>query len=778
MSKQIKKVAVIGSGVMGSQIAAHIANAGLPVVLLDIVIPENEDRNFLSKSALEKMRKAEPSPFMHPDNARLVDVGNLEDHLEKLSDADWIVEAIVENPKIKSDLFKKIDAVRKSGSIISSNTSTIPVSILIDGQSEQFAKDFLIAHFFNPPRYMRLLELVTSPKTDNDNANIIRDFCDRELGKGVVPCHDTPGFIANRLGIFMLQCAVNAAYEFGLTVEEADAVFSKPTGMPKTGIFGLIDLIGLDLMPLISKSFLSTLPEDDAYRNLMVPHPVIDKMIADGYTGRKGKGGFYRVKKVEGGKVFESVDLNSGEYRPTKKSIPDTVKDAGGNLRAMCDTPDNIGKFAWSVLSQTLCYAASLVPQIADDIVAVDAGMKLGFNWKYGPFELMDRLGADWMVTRLESENRTVPDLLRKAVGRSFYKVQDGSAEYLSVDGEYQCAIRPQGVLLLEDVKRASKPVTKNNSASVWDVGDGVLCFEIHTKMNSIDEDVLALIKKSVSLIHQSGGKYKGLVIYSDSDVFSVGANLGLALFCINVSMYSVLGDLIRKGHEAFHALRFARFPSVAATSGLALGGGCELALHCSSIQSHAETNMGLVETGVGLIPCWGGCTQMLGRAFAKKDRIGGPIPPVTQVFDIIRNAKKSSSAFEARDLLFLREGDGITMNRDRLLYDAKQKVLSLSKHYKPPEQFKLSLPGSAGKTAIGLIIEGLRVLGKALPHDVVVAKSLAAVLCGGEKDMTSPINEEQLMDLEHREFMKLQRTQGTAARIGYMLKNGKPLRN
>ena len=777
-SSLIKKVAVIGSGVMGSQIAAHITNAGVPVLLLDIVLKDNPDRTFLAKSALEKLQKADPAPFMHPKNARLITVGNLEDDLSKLGDVDWIIEAVLEDPQVKSSLYQKIDSVRKPGSIVSSNTSTIPLNVLVGGQSEQFAKDFLVTHFFNPPRYMRLLELVTGEKTHAGAADKIRDFCDRKLGKGVVACKDTPGFIANRLGVFFIQSAVNAAFDLGLTVEEADAVFSKPVGMPKTGVFGLLDLIGLDLMPHISKSFMATLPVDDAYRAVNISHAVIDKMIADGYTGRKGKGGFYRLNKDNGGKVKESIDLKTGDYHPSAKVKLAAVENAGKNLRALCEAPDKIGAFTWRVLSQTLLYAASLVPQIADDVVAVDTGMRLGFNWKFGPFELIDQLGAGWLAERVKGDGLAVPEFLQKAVGRSFYRTENGRLEFLTTDGAYQQVQRAFGVLLLSDVKRASKPIIKNGSASLWDIGDGVLCFEFHTKMNAIDPDTFALLKKTIAMIADSKGKYKGLVIGNESDNFSAGANLGLALFALNIAMYPAIEDLIKQGHETYGALKFAPFPTVAAPSGLALGGGCEITLHCSAVQMHAETYIGLVEVGVGIIPGWGGCAQMLGRAFGQKKRFGGPIPPVSKVFETVSLAKVAKSAFDARELMYLRDTDGITMNRDRLLYDAKLRVLELAKDYRPPEPLVLNLPGPTGRAALGLAIEGFRMAGKALPHDVTVSKALASVLCGGERDLTTPTTEAQILELERREFMKLVRLPETVARIEHMLKTGKPLRN
>ena len=778
MSGAIRKVAVIGSGVMGSQIAAHITNAGVPVVLLDIVLKDNGDRNFLTKGAIEKLQKMDPAPFMHPKNAKLITPGNLEDDLDKLKDVDWIIEAVLENPQIKSDLYKKLDAVRKPGSIISSNTSTIPLNVLTGGQSEQFAADFLITHFFNPPRYMRLLELVTGTKTRPEAAEIIRDFGDRNLGKGVVPCKDTPGFIANRLGVFFIQSAVNAAIELGVTVEEADAVFSKPFGMPKTGVFGLLDLIGIDLMPLIAKSFQATLPADDLYRVIYIEHPLVMKMIADGYTGRKGKGGFYRINKEGGGKVKESIDLKTGTYHTSEKVKLAAVEAAGKNIRAICEAPDKIGQFAWKTLSQALTYAASLVPQIADDITAVDAGMRLGFNWKFGPFELIDMLGAGWVAEKLKAEGKPVPAFLQKAADKSFYRVDGTKLEYLTTAGEYKQVVRPNGVLLLADIKRGAKPITKNGSASLWDIGDGVVCLEYHTKMNAIDPDTLAMVKKSVTTVKESGGKYKGLVIYNEGENFSAGANLGLALFALNIALYQAIDDLVKQGQEAYQALRFAPFPTVAAPAGLALGGGCEVTLHCSAVQAHAETYIGLVEVGVGLIPGWGGCAQMLGRAFTAKKRFGGPIPPISQVFETVGVAKVSKSAFEAKELGYMRAVDNVTMNRDRLLFDAKQRVLEMAKDYKPPEPWVLNLPGPTGRAALGLAIEGFRLLGKALPHDVTVSKALASVLCGGDHDLTAPVTEAQILEMEHREFMKLVHTPETVARIEFTLKTGKPLRN
>ncbi len=776
MPADIKRVAVIGSGVMGSQIAAHITNAGVPVLLLDIVPKDAADRNVLAKTALEKLQKAEPSTFMHPDNAKLITVGNLDDDVNKLRDMDWIVEAVLENLQIKSDLYKKIDAVRKPGSIVSSNTSTIPLARLIEGQSPAFIQDFLITHFFNPLRYMRLLELVTGPQTKPDVIEIMRDFCDRKLGKGVIPCNDTPGFIANRLGMFWLQSAVNAAMDLGLTVEEADEVCGKPMGIPRTGVFGLLDLIGIDLMPLIGKSLVSTLPPNDPYRVMYREPPLFTKMIAEGYTGRKGRGGFFRFSKTDAGKVKESVNLQTGEYAPSTDAKSPTVANAGKNLRALCEADDKIGKFAWRVLSETLSYAFMLVPSTVSDITGVDDAMRMGYNWQFGPFELIDKIGAGWMMQRLLRENRPVPELLRVASDKTFYRVEGGRLHFLTLQGSYVPVKRPVGVLLLSDVKLASKPMLTNASANLWDIGDGVLCLEFTSKANAIDDDILNMLDKTIELIGDGRGPFKGLVIHNEGPNFSVGANIGFFMECIKNNKFDAIEKIIRHGQSAYGALRFAPFPSVAAPMGMALGGGCEIALHCSAVQAYTEFQAGLVEANVGLIPGWGGCAQMLCRAFDAQKR-GSAAPPISQAFSTISAAAISKTAAHAFDLHYLRPTDAVTINKDRLLFDAKKKALDLAKDYRPPEPCRFSLPGTSGRSALDLLIETARSSGKPSPHDVAIWNALAAVLCGGDGG-SGPLPEKQLMDLECREFMRLIRPPESAARIEAMLNTGKPLKN
>lgn len=775
---EIKRAAVIGAGVMGSGIAAHFANAGIPVVLLDIVAKNSDDRSAIAKGAVERMLKTEPAAFMHKRNAKLVTPGNLEDDIGLLADVDWIVEAIIEDKALKADLYKRIDAARKPGSVVSSNTSTIPLHMLTEGQSDAFRRDFLITHFFNPPRYMRLLELVTSPDTRTDAAELIADVCDRRLGKGVVRCKDTPGFIANRIGVFWIQAAINAAVEQGISVEEADAIGGRPMGIPKTGIFGLMDLVGLDLMPHIARSMLATLPENDAYRAESREHPVIAKLIADGYTGRKGKGGFYRVNKAGGGRVKEAVDLKTGAFRPAERPKPDAVAAAGKDLRALAEHDSPGGRFARSVLVKTLAYAASLVPDIADSITAVDEGMRLGYNWRQGPFELIDRIGTAAFADLCRSVGVPVPALVEQAAGRPFYRVEGGKLQALSVAGEYETVARPDGVLLLSDIKRASKPVWKNGSASLWDIGDGVLCVEFTSKMNALDGDIMAAYQKAMKLVGDGKGAWKALVIHNEADNFSVGANLGLAMFVINLGLWPAIEEMVETGQATYRALKYAPFPVVAAPSGMALGGGCEILLHSDHVQAHAETYIGLVEVGVGLIPGWGGCTEMLARSAANPKIPRGPMPALAPVFETISTAKVAKSAAEAKDLLYLRASDGITMNRDRLLADAKAKALELAENYTPPEKPSYVLAGPGGKAALDMFVHGFRLQGKATPHDAVVCDHLARVLTGGDADFTQPVGEEHLLELERDAFMALVREPGTIDRIEHMLTTGKPLRN
>lgn len=774
---KIAQVGVIGAGVMGAGIAAHVANAGVPVLLLDVVPPGADNRNTLAESALARLLKADPAPFMTPRAAKLVTPGNIEDHLDRLAACDWIIEAVVEDPAVKAALYARLEAVKRPEAVVSSNTSTIPLALLVKGRGDAFKAGFLITHFFNPPRYMRLLEVVAGPATRPDAVDAIREFCDVQLGKGVVMCRDTPGFVANRIGSYWIQTAINEAIALGLTVEEADAVVGRPMGIPKTGVFGLLDLVGIDLMPKIAASMLATLPPDDPFRAAVRSHPIIDRMIADGLIGRKGPGGFYRLATGGGRRVKQAIDLETGAYRPAQKPRLDSVAAAkDGGLRALVEHPDRTGRYAWRVLSATLAYAAALAPEIAESGPAVDEAMRLGYNWTYGPFELIDQLGAEWLAQRLAADGRPVPPLLRAAAGRGFYRVGDGRLEQLGFDDAYRPMTRPPGVLLLADVKRLADPLYRNASAALWDIGDGVTCFEFTTKMNALDDQTIAALSRSLAI---TGRGHRAMVIYNEGAHFSVGANLGLALFAINVAAWPQLEAWLKGGQEAFKAMRAAPFPVVGAPSGMALGGACEMLMHCDAVQAHAETYMGLVEVGVGLVPGWGGCKELLLRHLANDRRPRGPMPAISQAFQTIGLATVAKSAAQAKDLLYLRPGDGVTMNRDRLLADAKQRALALAEGYRPaPPAGEVSLPGRTAELALAMAVDVLARQGKATDYDTVVAGRLAQVLAGGDTDIVDTLGEDDLLALERRTFLDLVRRSGTVARIEHMLETGKPLRN
>tara|TARA_R110001592_G_scaffold3525_28_gene20165 strand:+ start:4544 stop:6988 length:2445 start_codon:yes stop_codon:yes gene_type:complete len=803
----INKVAVIGAGVMGSGIAAQVANAGLPVVLLDIVPPKLDDfggnRNAFAEGAVAKMLKADPAPFMRKRNAKLIETGNLEDDLDKLADVDWIIEVVVENLEIKHKTYATLEKHRKKGSIISSNTSTIPLHKLAEGQPDSFKQDFMITHFFNPPRYMRLLELIVGDKTRKDAVETIKAFCDVRLGKGVVLCNDTPGFIANRLGVFWLTAGVNEAIKQGISIETADAVLSKPVGIPKTGVFALIDLVGVDLMPKLSESLLSNLPQKDDYRDVFVDYKFVHDMIEAGYTGRKGKGGFYRLNPdaPKGTKEKQALALNPDKFDESMYAKADKPKlasvDAGRQgLRAVVETDDEGGKYAWEVLKQTLCYAAQLVGEIADTVHDIDEGMKLGYNWKNGPFGMIDDLGPKWFADKLTEAGIDVPDILKKVRDGTFYRIEGGKQQYFGTDGQYHDVVRPDGVLLLSDIKLTSEPILKNGSAKVWDIGDGVLCFEKTSKMNTFDEDIFNLLEEVTRLIPKSDD-YKALVVYNEASHFSAGANLGLAIFMINIAMWPQVEGFVARGQQVYMGLKFSDFPVVSAPSGMALGGGCEILLSSDAVQAHAETYTGLVEVGVGLIPGWGGCKELILR-YQERERkkfaadMGKidkkniwfspdttPVGAVRKAFETIGVATVAKSAHDAIDIGYLRETDGVTMNRDRLLFDAKQRALSMADGYTPPEKREdIRLGGAGAKMALDLAVADLRKSGQATPYDVVVSDHLATVLSGGDKDYTETLSEDDILKLELAEFMKLLRHEGTLDRIEHMLTSGKPLRN
>jgi len=769
----IRKVAVIGAGVMGRGIAAHVANAGVPVLLLDVVQPGAANRNALAENALTALRSARPAALMHPKNARLVTPGNVEDHLDRLRDVDWIIESVVEDLAVKRAIYDRLQRARRSGSIVSSNTSTIPVRQLVERAPADFAENFLISHFFNPPRYMRLLEIVAGDATRPEAVASLRDFADLRLGKGVVFCKDRPGFIANRIGGFWLQCAMHEAFAEGLDVEEADAALGPPIGIPKSGVFGLLDLVGLDLVVHVGRSLAANLPSGDAFNAIGDVPPLVRGMIEDGRTGRKGKGGFYRRIEQAGRSVMEALDLTGGGYRPLHRAPREAGPQPGP--REFYEQPDRANRYAWRVMSRTLRYAAEIAFDVADHLLAIDEAMRLGYNWRHGPFEMIDALGSGWFAERLCGEGLAVPALLEQAKGRPLYRIEDGREQGLSADGEYVDQPRSAAGIRIADLRRSRKPLLANGSASLWDIGDGIACLEFHTKMNTFDAGTLAMIGQSIAIV---GQRFKGLVIGNDAEHFSLGANLGLALFAVNVAHWAGVEELVKHGQTLFKALKYAPFPVVGAPAGMALGGGCEILLHCDAVQAHAESYIGLVEMGVGLVPSWGGCKELLLRWMQNSRRPHGPMPAITRTFETVGTAKVSSSAAEARDLLFLRPTDGITMNRDRVLADAKARALELARDYKPPAPPAASLPGASGRAALLLALSDLAKKGKASPHDVVIAEKLATILTGRNIDITETIGEDELLALERDAALDLLRQPATLARMEHMLDTGKPLRN
>lgn len=786
---EIKKVAVIGAGVMGAGIAAQVANAETEVLLLDIVPKDADDRDAVAKGALEKLKKSKPAAFMHKKNAKFMTVGNIEDNLKDIKDCDWIIEAVIENIDIKKDLYKKIEKHLKKGAVVSSNTSTLPLETLTEDASDKFKQHFFITHFFNPPRYMRLMEIVKSKHVKEETLEPVTQFIDYKMGKSLVNCHDTPGFIANRIGTFWIHAAVTKAIKHGVDVETADALLGRPTGVPKTGVFGLVDLVGLDLMPHIFSSFQKSLHESDPFIQLGDAPELLSKMIEDGYTGRKGKGGFYRLNTEGGKKVKEVISLEDGTYSKAKRPKPDAAEASKkGGLRALVDHDSKEGKYAWDVLANTLCYAASLVGEIADDIELVDRAMRLGYNWKYGPFELINKIGVNHFVEKLKATGYDVPKFLQIAAGKKLYKVEGGKLQFLSLAGMYEDVIRPAGVLLLEDIKRKSKPVYEKNfripfvganlGANLWDIGDGVLCLEFNSKMNAMDPLIMSVMNKAVDLM-KGQSKYKGMVIYNEAQNFCVGANLGLVTMATKVKLWPFVSWFIRKGQKTFMNMKYADAPIVGAPSGMALGGGCEVLLHCNALTPHAETYVGLVEAGVGLVPAWGGCKELVGREANRKGQTNkGPMAGPMKAFEAIATAQVATSAKEARDMNIVRDGDDIIMNRDRVLYSAKQKVLALAKDYKKPEPFVYKPAGHGGAAALKIGVNDFALKGIATPHDVTIAGKLAHILTGGNADVTEEITEEDMLKLELEGILWLSKTKKTQARINHMLTKGKPLRN
>ena len=768
---KIRRAAVIGAGTMGSGIAGHLANAGVDVVLLDVAAA-GADRDAPAARALDRMRSQNPPPFMHPDRAARITTGNIEDHLDRVGDCGWIVEAIVERLDVKRDLYDALDRVRRPDSIVSSNTSTLPLALLTERMPAAMRGNFCITHFFNPVRFMRLLELVRGPDTRPEVVEGLSRFCDVELGKGVVHCRDTPGFLANRVGVHALQAGLVEAVAQGVTIEEADAVMGRPMGIPKTGLFGVYDLIGLDLMLDVAASLAMALPSGDAFQSVAEGIPVVRDLVSAGYTGNKGAGGFYRGDAD----AREAVDLETGAFRPMVRT-PTEAAVAGerDGLRALAEHPSPPGRFARRVLARALGYAASLVPEVSDEIVPIDEAMKLGYGWSRGPFEMIDALGTHWFRDLLAAEELPIPPVLDGVGDSSFYRPAKDHVAHFVMGRGYRPLARAPGVVRLGDLTALASPMLSNPAASLWDVGDGIACLEFHTKANALGPESMALMRQALDKVAE---RHAALVIYSDAPHFSVGFNLEFVRTCIAERRWQALDDGLVAFQHTCRAAKHAPFPVVSAAGGMALGGGFEVLLGSDLVQAHANVVVGLVEPIVGLVPAGGGCKEMLSRwtrdARDEAARVAGAL----RVFELVGMSRTATSPELAWPLRLLRGEDRTTMNRDRLLADAKASAAELAAGYEPPAPPEIAAPGAPAYDAMHAMLDDLAGKGIALPHDVTVSRCLARVLAGGGARAGGPIGEEELFGLEREAFLTLARTPETSARIAHMLDRGRPLRN
>ena len=767
---KIRRAAVIGAGTMGSGIAGHLANAGVDVLLLDVA--GAADRDSAAAGAIGRLRSQTPPPLMHPDYAARITAGNVEDHLGRVGDCDWIAEAIVERIDVKRDLYDALDRVRRPGSIVSSNTSTLPLSLLTGRMSEAMRADFCITHFFNPVRFMRLLELVRGPDTRPEVVEAMARFCDVALGKGVVHCRDTPGFLANRVGVYALQAGLVEAAAQGVTIEEADAVMGRPMGIPKTGLFGLYDLIGLDLMLDVASSLAMALPPDDAFHAVAGGIPVTRDLVASGHTGDKGPGGFYRG----GREAREAVDLDTGEFRPAVRAAPEAAT-AGAceGMRAMAEHPSPAGRFARRVLARTLAYAASLVPEVSDEVVPIDEAMKLGYGWSRGPFEMIDALGAGWFRDLLAAEGVPVPPVLDAAGDAPFYRTGGSRITHFVMGQGHRPLERAPGVVRLADLAALASPMLSNPAASLWDVGDGIACLEFHTKANALAPESMALMREALDKVAE---RHAGLVIHSDAPHFSVGFDLEFVRACIADRRWQALDEGLTAFQHTCRAAKHAPFPVVSAPGGMALGGGFEVLLGSDLVQAHSNVVVGLVEPVVGLVPAGGGCKEMLLRWTEDAEDEAARVAGALRTFEIIGTSRTAASPETARPLRLLRATDRTTMNRDRLLAGARASALELAQRYEPPATPAIVAPGAPAYDAMCAMLDDMAGKGIALPHDRVVSRCLARVLSGGEVQSGGLIAEEELFGLEREAFLTLARTPETAARIAHLLDRGRPLRN
>ena len=727
---------------MGSGIAAHLCNANVPVTLLDLTTE-------ISEKAREKIYKSRPPLLIDKTKINNIKVGNINEDFDVVKHADWIVEAVVERIDIKHTIYEKIFKSRKEGAIVSSNTSSIPIKVLSEKLTNEEKKDFCITHFFNPVRYMGLLEIVKNENNDLGKINSLKKFCEKELGKGAIVCNDTPGFLGNRVGVFAMQIAMTEAFKMKLSIEEADAVFGRPMGIPKTGVFGLYDLIGIDLMADVLKSFVKELPKNDPFQEVAKEIPLITKLIQNGYTGRKGKGGFYRINKQNNQKILEAINLTTGEYSPTKKIDLgiDTV-----NLKALIDRKDKYGEYAWSVISKIINYASSLVPSITDKFNDIDEAMRLGFNWAMGPFEMLKSIGVKNYFNNVKGfENNTFLENLSKTKNENFY-----GERQLYTDIETLGKIKPKAI-----------KVDKNNSAEIYRFKNFNIV-EFTTKACALDYDSMDALKNATD---------KPLIIINESMQFSAGVNLTYTMNFADKGDFKSIEKFIKYFQETCKHLKYSDHPVISAPSGLVLGGGEEVAIQSNFVVSHTNIVMGLVETGVGLVPAGGGCKEVLWRWSQTKEAKEDPDYAPLQVFNIIGYAKTATSTVEAEPLKFIKPEDKKVMNRNSL-FEVSRKLIEENKEFTPPKESTFNLSGKPLKEKMIKVLEKLYNEKIILDHGMTVGKELANVLSGGDTTINKTLSEDDLYKLELDSFMKLIEMKKTQDRIKHTLATGKPLIN
>ena len=739
---KIKKVVIIGSGTMGSGIAAHLCNADVPVTLLDLTTE-------ISEKARERIHKSRPPLLIDKTKIDKIKVGNINDDFDVVKDADWVVEAVVERIDIKHNIYEKIFKSRKAGAIVSSNTSSIPIKILSEKLSEDEKKDFCITHFFNPVRYMGLLEIVKNENNDLDKINSLKKFCEHELGKGAIVCNDTPGFLGNRIGVFAMQVAMTEAFRMKLSIEEADAVFGRPMGIPKTGVFGLYDLIGIDLMSDVLKSFIKELSQNDPFQEVAKEIPLVTKLIESGYTGRKGKGGFYRMNKQNNQRILEAINLETGKYSSTKK-IELGIETV--NLNLLIDRKDKYGEYAWSVISKIIKYASSLVPGITDKFNDIDEAMRLGFNWAMGPFEMLKSIGVQRFFDRIDNfKNNQFLEKLSKNKDENFY-------------GERQ---KYTDIETLGKIKPKAIKVDKNKSADIYRFKDYNIV-EFTTKACALDYDSMDALKNATD---------KPLIIINESMQFSAGVNLTYTMNFADKGDFKSIENFIKYFQDTCKHLKYSKYPVISAPSGLVLGGGEEVAIQSNFVVAHTNIVMGLVETGVGLVPAGGGCKEVLWRWCQTEEAKSDPDFAPLKVFNIIGYATTATSTVEAEPLKFLKPEDKKVMNRNSL-FEISKKLIEENKDFKPPEECKFNLSGKPLKEKMIKILEKLYNEKVIFDHGMEVGKELATVLSGGDTSIEKTLSEDDLYKLELDSFMKLIETKKTQDRIKYTLATGKPLVN